>query len=294
MAVTNLNQYLTLGAIQGFIAFAAPLQAFSYVVKPGVSSLNDVARVPYATNTSASAVFSYGTGYTTDSNQIVGKSVTLDQLFYQKVSLTDSDLVLLNPEALIALGAQAGNALAKDVVSQSLALAITQANFGNSGSYGAPSLSSSAGLADLDLRANTYNWPVGGRNLILNPTAQSYLLQNTSINSAANFGTSDAIQNSVIRSVVGFTPYLCNFTLPNADLAIALNRNGVLVANGYHGPQDSGQQYTDIKQLVDSQTGVTIGFRQWYDPNKATNIRVFDCLFGAAKGADNAVWHLKA
>jgi hypothetical protein len=294
MSVQNLNKYLTQGAIEGFITFAAPLQAFSYVVKPGVSAVNDVIRVPYATNTSASATFTYANGYTTDSNLIVGKPVTMDQLLYQKISLTDSDLSLLNPEALIAIGRQAGTRLAVDVVSASLANVITVANFGNSGSYGAPSLSHSLGLGDIDLRANTYNWPVGQRSLLLTPTAQNYLLQNSSINTAANFGSDDPIRGASIKSVVGFTPYLCNFALPLADQAIALNANGVLVGIGYHAPQDSGQAYVDVRQLQDTQTNLSIGFRQYYDAAKATNIRVFDCLFGSGKGADNAVWHLKA
>ena len=60
MAVTNLSRYLTQGAIEGFALSCAPLTAFSYVVKPGPSSVNDVVRVPYSAVSAASSVFKIG------------------------------------------------------------------------------------------------------------------------------------------------------------------------------------------------------------------------------------------
>lgn len=289
----NLNQYLTQGAIEGFAEFAAPLRAFSYVVKNGNAAIADVVRVPYTTNTSASYDFAYATGYATDGNLIVGKSITMDQLKYQKITLTDSDLAQLNPEALIRIGRAAGQRLAADVVSHSIASVVTQANFGNSGSYGGASLSASAGLASVDQAANTYKWPDGERFLICGTTAWNALMLNTVVTNASSFGSPEAIQAGKLTSVLGFAPYKVSFTLPNSDTAFACNPNGILFAQGYHAPQDSGQAYTAVDQVIDPATNLTIGFRQYYDPAKASNVRVFDCLFGAAKGADNAVWHLK-
>lgn len=290
MSVQNLNKYITQGAIEGFASIVAPLQAFSYVVKPGVSSIGDVVRVPFANNTSASYDFAYSTGYATDGNLISGKPITMDGLKYQKISLTDSDLALLNPEALIRVGRQAGMRLAADVVSASLASVVTLANFAGSGSYGAASLSSSVGLASIDKAANDYNWPIGERSLILNSTAWQALMNNTTVLNASNFGSTGPVQQGQLQSVIGFKPYLVTFPILNS---IAVQPNAVLFANGYHAPQDAGSAYSAVDQIVDEKSNLTIGFRQYYDAAKATNMRVFDCLYGAAKGASDAVWNLK-
>lgn len=290
MSVQNLNQYLTQGAIEGFAQLMAPASAFSYVVKPGVAAVGDVVRVPFSNNTSASLDFAYATGYATDGNLISGKAITLNVLKYQKISLTDSDLALLNQESLVRIGRQAGMRLAADILSASIASVVTEANFGNSGSYGAASLSASVGLASVDEAANTYNWPVGERSLIANVAAWSALMQNTVVTNASSFGSADPIQNGRLSTVIGFTPYLVTFPIRTA---FACNPNAVLFANGYHAPQDSGTAYTAVQQIVDEKSNLTIGFRQYYDAAKATNMRVFDCLAGSAKGADNAVWSLK-
>lgn len=290
MSVQGLNTYLTQGAIEGFSQIMAPASAFSYVVKPGVASIGDVVRVPFANNTSASLDFAYATGYATDGNLISGKAITLDGLKYQKISLTDSDLALLNTEALIRIGRQAGRRLAADVMSASIASVVTTANFGNSGSLGAASLTASIGLATIDEKANVYNWPTGERSLIANVTAWSALMQNTVVTNASSFGSAGPIQQGQLSNVLGFKPYLVTFPIANS---FTCNPNAVLFANGYHAPQDAGTAYTAVQQIVDEVSNLTIGFRQYYDPAKATNMRVFDCLYGSAKGANDAVWHLK-
>jgi hypothetical protein len=292
MPVSNLNKYLTEGAIEGFASLIAPITALSYVVK-GTSALNDVVRVPYATNNSASGDFSYGTGYSADYNEVVGKSVTMDKLKFQPIKLTDSDLATLNPEALKAVGNAAGARLAADVISASLAAVVTQANFPNSGSFGASSFTASLGLANLNKVANDYGWLPTDRTLICNTTAWFNLMQNSAVIQASSFGSSDPVQQGKLSTVIGFNPYVVNIALPNSDQAIALSRNGILFAQGYHAAQDSGQAYTALEQITDTKSNLTIGFRQYYDAAKATNYRVFDCLFGVGVGAANALYHFK-
>lgn len=293
MPVNGLNKYLTQGAMEGFMELIAPVNAFAYAVRPGVSSVNDVVRVPFAANTSASLAFAYSTGYATDGNLISAKPVTLDTLYYQKISLTDSDLALLTPDALTRIGRQAGARLAADVISQSLATVATEANFGASGSMGGSSLSASSGLAAIDRAANDRKWPQDGRNLICGTAAWQALMQNTTVLNASSFGSIGPVQQGQLSTVIGFTPYKVTFALPNNDTALIVNNNAIVMGLGYHAPQDAGSAYTDVQQIVDEKSGITIGFRQYYDAAKATNMRVFDCLFGAAVGNTNALYHLK-
>lgn len=293
MAVTNLNKYLTQGAIEGFGDLIAPLTAFSYVVKPGISSLNDVVRVPFAQNLSASSDFSYSTGYASDGNSIDGKSITMNILKYQRITLSDSDLALLNPESLVRVGRQAGQRLASDFISASFAATLTQANFANSGSYTANQYSSSVALAALDKGVNDLKWADGDRTLICGTTLWQALMNNSTVTNAANFGSSGPIQQGKLNSVLGFAPYKTTISLPISATGFAANSNGLLFANGYHTPQDAGTQYIAADQIVHEASNLTIGFRQYYSPEKATSVRVFDILGGCGAGNPNAIYWIK-
>lgn len=291
--VSNLSQYLTAGAIEGFIDAVAPLTAFGYVVKPGGAGYNDVVRVPFAQNTSASNAFTVGTGYASDGNTITGKSITLDKLLYQRISLTDSDLLQLNDQALMKVGSQAGRRLGVDFVSASLASTALTANFSNQATTSGSVFSSSAAIVALDKQANDLKWPDGERTLIANSTLWLSLLSNSNVTTFSSFGSAEPIQAGVLRNVLGFTPYRVSFTLPESNTGYACNTNGLLFANAYHTPQDSGQAYTAVKEMTDEKTGLTIGYREWYDQTKASRVRVFDVLGGVAVGDGNGIIRIK-
>lgn len=288
----NLTQYLTQGAIEGFAELVAPIKAFSYVVKPGVAALNDVVRVPF-TNTSASANFSYSSGYATDSNNIEGKSITLNILKYQRIGFADSDLAQLNQEAIIRIGHAAGARLASDFVSASFVSCLTAGNFPNSGSYTSSDYTQSVALAALDKAANDYKWLDGERALICGTTLWQSLMNNSTITNAANFGNVGPVQQGKLNSVLGFVPYKTTITLPNSATGFAASPNGLLIGNAYHAPQESGNAYNEVQQITDTATGVTIGYRSYYDPLKATNVRVFDVLGGCGVGSANGVYWIK-
>ena len=294
MNVQNLNKYITEGLIEGFVPLIAPATAFSTVVKPGASSLNNVVRVPYAQNVSASAQFSYTTGYAAESNTINGQMVTMNNLQYQRISLSDSDLALLNPEALAGIGRQAGARLAADFISASIASVVTSGNFATTASAPGTSFSSSVSWAGLDYTANNLQWPSGEgqRSIIAGTTFWQAMLSNANIVQYFQFGNDSAVKSANVKEFFGFDPYKVSFALPNSDTAIAVNPNGILLANGYHAPTDQGSQYIAAEQITLPDTGITIGFRQFYVPLLGTSYRVFDVLGGSGVGNANAVIHI--
>lgn len=282
-----------MGLIEGFVPLVAAASAFSTVVKPGASALNNVVRVPYAQNTSASAQFSYATGYANESNTINGQQVTMNNLQYQRISLSDSDLSLLNPEALAGIGYQAGARLGADFISASIASVVTSGNFPISASSPGTSFSSSVSWAGLDLAANNLQWPDGARSIIAGTTFWNAMLSNPNLVQYYQFGGSGPVQNAKVQEFFGFSPYKVSFGLPNSDTAFAVNPNGILLANGYHAPTDQGSQYISAEQIILPGTGITIGFRQFYVPLLGTSYRVFDVLGGSGVGNANGVIHIK-
>jgi hypothetical protein len=230
--VSSLNQYLVQGAIEGFVSLVSPINAFSYVTSPVGAGLGDIVRVPYSNNTSGSQTFAYATGYATDGNTVTGKEVTLNTLLYQLVTLTDSDLLKLNQEALVRVGSVAGRKLAVDFISASIAATVSQTNFSYSSSVGYTSAaySSSAAFADLDKQANTLNWPAE-RSLIAGTTLWAVMLGNSAINAAYAYGSDEVIKKGMIPSVFGFAGYKTTLTLPNSDTGFAVTPSGILVGN---------------------------------------------------------------
>jgi hypothetical protein len=293
MATANINETLIQGAMEGFKQFIAPITSFSYVVKPGGAALNDTVIVPFASANSGSNAFAYSTGYATEDSSVVGKSCTMGTLLYKKINLTDSDLAKLNPEVLTRLGRQQGARLAADFVSASFASCATATNFPYSSSAVATNLTASAGLAALDKVANDYKWPDGERYLICSTTAWQSLMTNTTVVAANSFGSAEPIQQGKLSSVLGFVPFKVNFTLPNSATAIAVNPNAMVVGNAYHAPVDAGANYISAQEIIDEDTGLTIGFRQYYDPAKATSVRVFDILGGCGAADATALSWIK-
>ena len=238
--------------------------------------------------------FSYSTGYTGNNGNVQGLPVTLNNILYQPIQLTDSELSVLDDNAVVAIGREAGAQLAADAIGNIYTNTVTAANFPNSGSLTSTNFTSSNAITSLDYAVNNLKWPRGGsRALICGTGLWQNLLNNPNVINAMNFGNGQVIQEGILKSIFGFTPYLTTVPMPNNDTGFAVNPNGILVANGYHAPTDSGTQYIAAEQIVDTNSGWTLGFRNWYNPTLATNVRVFDVLFGSAAGNPNSVYHIK-
>jgi hypothetical protein len=134
--------------------------------------------------------------------------------------------------------------------------------------------------------------------MILGSTAWQALLNNSTLNNASSFGTVEAVQNGVFTNVFGFKAYKWTGRVPPSAAVGAtgfiLHPDAVLIGNAYHAPIDSGTAYSAVQQIVDERTGLIMGFRQYYDPLKASNVRIFDVLGGAAaSGISTALSFIK-
>jgi len=291
--VSNLDQLFVQGAIEGFVDLVMPITSFSYAVDVNGASLNDAIRVPFVANASGSSAFTYAAGYSGTSNGVTGKDILLSNLLYQPVSLTDADFAKITPEVVTRLGKQAGARLAADVISASFASVVTAGNYPNSASYTSTAFTSSVALADLDNKANIYKWADGERTLIAGTTLWNSLMNNSGVTQAYAFGGSEAIRNGTIPSVFGFKPYKTTVTLPNSDTGFACSTNALLFGMAYHQPKGESNGIVNAIKATDEKTGLVIGLRSFYDPYKATTVKVIEALFGVAKGADNGLIHIK-
>ncbi len=293
MAVFNLAQYFTQDGVESFQDLLAPIASFARGINVAGATKDDNIRVPFYSCGTGSAAFTYSGGYSGTNTTANGKNIQLSSHVYQPIQLTDADVALLanSPDAAKRMINNAVRRLASDIVSASFASVVTQANFGNSGSYTSTNFTSSTiALADLDNYANTKKWT--DRQLIAGTTLWNCLMQNSVVTNAANFGSSEVVQKGSLTSVYGFTPYKTTVALPNGDTGFAVNSNAIALGFAYHKPAENNI-YQVAQPLIDGPTGIPLGYRQWYDAAHATTNIIIDCLTGAAAIDSTALYHIK-
>jgi hypothetical protein len=300
MATANLTQVFIQGAIEGYVDLIAPLTAFSYNVEQNSATLNDQVIVPFCSVTSASVAFTYANGYSTsqDNGIVNGKTVTLNNLLYQPIRLTDQDMLKLSPEVVARLGHQAGAKLATDVISASFASVLTLTNFAQTGSADAPQYTSSLNaLANLDKLANDKKWPDGNRFIVAGTQLWSNVMSNTSVNQFINYGDPSVVKNAKLPSIMGFTPFKVTVPLTSYQTGscagFAATPNAMVFAQGYHAPGPDASNIVEAIKAVDDRTGLVIGYRRFYDPYKATTVQIIESLSGVAVADPNALVHIR-
>lgn len=289
--MSALDQVFLSDAMEGFSTLLTSINAFSWAAKNENATLGDTITVPYLSNKSGSAAFSYATGYTGNYNSIEGKDVTLSTLLYQPTDIDDASMSKLTAESLSRLANTMGQALARDVISASLAATITDANFATSASISANELTSSIGLSTLVQQADTLNW-TSNRSMILAPLAWSYLLRNPDVNQAFAYGNGDPIQKGTVSNVYGFTPSKYTGTMPKADLkGIVCDPSAIIVGLGVHAPSKDSAGLVSVEQA--SANCLVLQSKRWYSPDYARTRFVIECLFGCTIGNRTGLVQLK-
>lgn len=289
----NLTQYFNQGAIQGFSDLVAPLAAFSYAVNQDGATEGDHVRVPFVTCATGSVVFNAASGYSGNNGGVYGKDVQLSIHLYQPIELTDADMALLSPEVLTRLGNAAGQRLASDFISASFASVVSTANFSGTSAYSGSQYTASVAIADLDKKANDNKWPDGQRFIIAGTSLWNSFMNNTNFTNAYALGAASAVQDGKLPSIFGFQPYKTTVSLPNADAGFAANPNAIAVAMAYYAPGDASKGLVDASKLTDTKTGITIGYRAWYDANAGKTRKVLEVLGGATVADPTALIHIK-
>ena len=288
-SVSNLTKYYIDSAFAAFKDMLAPVSAFALATNPNGAQLNDIVRVPFVNTNTASVAFAYSTGYATSGHTVIGKNVTLGTLSYQLIDLTDGDFQ--SPDTLTRLGSGAGAQLASDVLA-AVWLNVTQSNYSNRSTVSSSLYDTWSNVVALQTSANTSKWPQSGRSLIMGPTLYGNVLSNTTL-IASSYGNPRPVQEGQLNSIVGFTPYaVTNLPVNNEILqGFICNQNALLLANAYHVPSD-GNNYNTVQRISDPETGLVMGYREWYDPKLCKMQRAFDVLYGTAIGDANALYRI--
>lgn len=293
MSTFNLLNYWTTTNVVSFGDLLGPISMYANNSNIEGAALNDVVRVPLITCGTGSNSFTYSGGYSGTNTTANGKNVTLSNLFYQPITLTDQDIAVIakNPSTITNMINAAVRHLASDVISSSFASTVNITNYPTSQSFTSSQFASgTTALVALDTFANTNKWT--DRNLVSGVTLWSNLVQNSAVIAASNFGTGEVIQKGSLDQVFGFKTQKVTVPLPSGATGFIANSNAMTIAFAYHKPA-AGHNYTVAQALVDETTGIPLGIKQWYDPYKATTNIIIECLTGAAPVDSTALSFIK-
>jgi hypothetical protein len=268
-----------------------PLNSFSTVYNSVPLQGTDKIAVPFFPQaTDATSDFN-GTYSFNDTNAINSREITVNKRKYQALSFTSSELArqpYFNPEQL---GFLKGRKLAEDILKDVLSV-VTLANYGAPIHTGAASTFDSDDLITMKTALDQAKWSKTARTMILDNSYEGALLKDNSIKNASAVGTSSAIQQGQLPQIAGFNVIGTNLIPGNSQNLVGMVAlpEAILVAFSPVTPSAGVRNnLTAYETVTDPETGLTIEYRSWGDPDTDTEKSVIEVNYGFAKGHEEAL-----
>jgi hypothetical protein len=268
-----------------------PLNSFSTVFNSvPLQGTNKIAVPFYPLATDATSDFN-GTYSFGDTNAINSREITVNKRKYQALSFTSSELArqpYFNPEQL---GFLKGRKLAEDILRDVLSV-VTLANFGAAIHTGAASGFDSDDMITMKTVLDQSKWAKTSRSMVLDNAYEGALLKDAAIKNAAAVGSATAIQNGRLPQIAGFDVIGTNLVPDNGENLVGMVAlpEAILVAFSPVQPSPGVRaNLTAYEVATDPETGLTIEYRSWGDPDTDTEKSVMEVNYGFAKGHEAAL-----
>lgn len=282
-------------AMRAFKNRILPILAFATKFDANPLQGTNVITVPYISLASgASTDFVAGTGYTTENNQTIGiKQVTVNKRKYRMVGFTSDEWnrqPFLKQDELIGIEAEK---LADDVLADVWSL-LTAANFaGTTLAAGAASAFDLDEVLALRRLCSEANWPLAGRNLLLDSTFWENLHKDTRLGNQ-NYGSAGAVIEGRIQGKIGgFQPYEVPLVPANGLEKIAgfvALQSAILFASAPITPHPILQRtLVDYSKVTDPDSGLTLEYRAFGDATLDKVKEVIEVNYGYSVGEATAL-----
>lgn len=283
MATINFNDAIyAQEVLNAFVAALTPIKAFSRDFSGATAAKGNAVYVPRIDAVTATT---FNQSYTGTGGTINTITVTLDKHRIQTIDLTDVQQLNSSAARIENFAAQQGKALAK-IVLQDIWSVITTTNF-----TAATVTTAAANWSKTQARAMRKalaadNVSMENISLILSVDAYDALLGDSTINQAYAYGSAAAIQEGKIPRLMGMSVYESNVIPLNSislnsfachpdSIAVAMRNINAVVPDGV---------YQGLEVLTDPASGISMGYRRYYDGGTGKTHASVECLFGYAVG----------
>jgi hypothetical protein len=179
-----------------------------------------------------------------------------------------------------------GRKLAEDILRDILSV-VTLANYGAAIHTGAASAFDSEDMINIKTALDQAKWAKSSRVMILDNAYEGALLKDAGIKNAAAVGTASAIQNGRLPQIAGFDVIGTNLIPGNSQNLVGMVAlpEAILVAFSPVQPAPGVRSHLNAYEVaVDPETGLTIEYRSWGDPDTDTEKSVIEVNYGFALG----------
>jgi hypothetical protein len=262
------------------------MQAFTTDFDPAPASKSDTIQVPYVPAASAAADFA-GT-YTRQDSTLNKRTITLNKHKFVTWFLSDVSMAKSPAATLERFGMQKGFQLAKAVF-QDILSAVTSSNYGSAAHTGVAANFDYADVVDIKDACDTADMPEVPRSLILGSSYYNALLKDSVIKDAAALGAT-ANQTGSLPNLSGFMTYRSSLIPGNSQnlVGFAAYPSALITAMRYLQPAGRSQDGV-YRPVADEKTGITLGYREFYDNDTGNVVAVLECFYGYALGEANSL-----
>lgn len=284
--------------LKGFVATIAPLRSFSFDASPAPGEKGQSVNMTFVASGSAASSWTEANGYTISTGTRAAITVALSNHQFVGTALTDieianSSLMRLEDQALMD-GRRLGLTVLSDVIS-----AITGSTHSNGYNFASSSLVTVDGLVAVRKVASQLSWGLT-RNIILNVNGFGALLLDDDLKYIYR-GDSNAVQNGTLQNIFGWQNVYEASGYPttlvsgsNTQIGCAVTPDALAVAMRYLTPAPEAAGIVEAYPLTDQATGITLGYRKWYDPDLGKVKSVYECVWGKTVGNPNGAINLTA
>lgn len=289
-------------ALEAFVARLTPLRIFATNFSAEAVQRGDKVKVPFISAASTAADFS-GT-YNIQGVTAEGLDISINKRKYVSWGLTTEEMATQPAVNMERFARQKGNALAKAVLQDIWSL-ITAANYGSAaytqGSGGDVVTVTAANFDSTEVTqllecCDTDDWPEEMRGLVLSPAYTASLLNDADIIGTNGIRSGTPLRDGSVGMIAGFETYKSNVIPANGEnlVGFAAHPDAILVAMRSLIPEGGVANRPTVNALTDSDSGITIVMREWFDPDSDTMKRVLECNYGYLKGNANGIKRIKS
>lgn len=263
-------------AIQTAHKAVAPLKLFATSFSAAESTQGSAIRVPVFNIGNAAEFNADSNNYAGTTQDVAGVDVNLDKHFVKSVYYTDRDMVECNVDFFTEAGRGIGEQLGRAAVKQVTGM-LTNSNVTNSTVLTLANFADKKNIANLYKIADDNDLNPADVVLLLTPAAYAAVLANLDANV---FGGNEAIRDGMIPSLYGFSGVVMANTLASGLNGVMVHKEAIGIAGRYLAPDASA--YSEVGQITDEATGLTIGFRRFAIPETGKRYIAGEMLYGAA------------
>lgn len=278
-------------AIRVFQSVLKPLSAFSTDFSGEVGQRNQSIVVPLTTDPTDAATKAAGDAYTIQDTTMNETTVSLSNHKYVSWYLTDNDANSSRYLSIENVGVEKGQQLAINVF-QDILSQVTAANYGAAAFTGADSTFDHDDVIDIQTACDSANWPELNRNLLLAPSYYNALFKDA-VTGADVYGSA-LMARGEIPELASFAMHKCVAIPDNGEnlVGFAARPNAMAIVNRYLAPAGGGKAGSIYRSFTHPETGLTIGYREFYDDDKGHRKAILECWYGYNTGNTAAIKRL--